>query len=435
MTLPSKARGGRLPRLRGARAIACLAAAALLGGAAAAAEPDPPRLVPAAPRIALGGGVMVQPYLRLDADLGGFWDQPRYAGGQPPVYLQDDPPVAVNLRRALLGLRGTAPGHLAFGIVGNLAPGVGKPFDPAASAVLYEAQLAWSGLGPVTLRGGVIHPAHLVDYALSSFELPMLERSAVDTLAASLASGVSRLGAGGEAHGARWFLSAYATGGSPRIREDGSQRGLAGRAVGLVLDAPEARLALGVNGAVQFRPGTGGSPGQVTLRDYPELELSPLRLFDTKAMPAGSASAVGPELSGVLGPLYVQAEYQQIRIDSTETLPDRHFWGYALVAALPLLGAPRRYDPALAVFTRPAFPELDPATGHGGWLELAARWSYASLDDGSVRGGRQGIFGLALNYYPARAVRVSLQYSDGAVKLDGPDRAFRALAGRVAFNW
>ena len=52
-----------------------------------------------------------------------------------------------------------------------------------------------------------------------------------------------------------------------------------------------------------------------------------------------------------------------------------------------------------------------------------------------MRGGRQGIFHLGLNYYPASWLRLSLQYSTGAVKLDGPDRSYQALAGRISFNW
>ena len=425
-----------LPR----RSAALLVPACLAGSLAARAEeaPSRPSVASLFDRAALSfadGRVTIRPQLRLDIDAGGFWDQPRYPGGEPPLYLDGKPPVAFNLRRAYAGFRGTLPEDLSWSFRWQLAPGVGKPFDLRENSHLYEAYGAWSGLGWATLRAGVIGPAHLIDYTMSSFELPLLERASIDVVAASLASGLSRVGLGGEARGERWFAAAYGTGGDTGVRNDGAQRGLAGRAVALLADQPGLTLAVGLNAAAQFNPGTRLSPDRIRLEDLPEVELSPLRLLNTGWMPAGGGQAVGPEAAGLLGPVYVQAEYQSVRIDSSGGTPDRRFWGYYALASVPLGGAPRRYNPRRGVFTRPSFEPFDPAAGQWGWTELAARWSYTSLDDGAVRGGRQALVEVALNHYPTRVMRLSLQYSNGAVRLDGPDRSFQALAARLAFDW
>jgi phosphate-selective porin OprO and OprP len=392
------------------------------------------------PTLTFGGGSLtMQPVLRFDADGGGFWDQPGYYNGQPPKYLDGNrlgvPNEGLNMRRARLGLQGTFLRDFTYNFTWELAPGVGKEFEPGKNSRLFELQAAWTGLSWATLRAGVFTPMHLIEYSMSSFELPLLERPAIINIAASLASGTSRIGLGGEARGERWFASAYATDGLASALNDGHQRGLAGRAAGLMVSQPWMTLLVGGNGAIQFHPGNTPGPESFRLRDYPELRLDPTRLLDTRMVGAGSGHALGPEISGLVGPIYVQGEYQRVHIDANGGAPNSDFWGYYLTAALPLLGGPRRYAQTHGVFTRPRFEELNPAAGRWGWAEVVARWSYASLDNGSVRGGRQGIFHLGLNHYPTSWLRLSLQYSTGAVKLDGPDRSYQALAGRISFNW
>ncbi|HYH45932.1 MAG TPA: porin [Thermoanaerobaculia bacterium] len=411
---------------------------------AASANPPAPRhlltLRDRRPTLSLGDGrFTMQPVLRLDTDFGGFWGQPGYHGGQPPKFLDGSrpgvPDEGINVRRARLGLRGTFLRDFSYNFTWELAPGVGRQFEPGRNSRLFELQVAWAGFSGTTLRAGVFTPMHLIEYSMSSFELPLLERPAIVNIAASLASGTSRIGLGGEARGDRWFASAYATNGAASTLDDGHERGVAGRAAGLVVDEPRMALLVGANGAAQFHPGTSPGAQSFHLRDYPELRLDPTRLLDTRRIDAGSGHALGPEMSGLIGPVYVQGEYQWVHIDANGGAPNRDFWGYYLTAALPLLGGPRRYEQARGVFTRPRFGELDPAVGHWGWAEVVARWSYVSLDSGPVRGGRQGILHLGLNYYPTSHLRLSLQYSRGAVKLDGPDRSYQALAGRISFDW
>ena len=96
----------------------------------------------------------------------------------------------------------------------------------------------------------------------------------------------------------------------------------------------------------------------------------------------------------------------------------------------------RRRNARTGVWARPdvSGEAFDPAAGRFGALELAGRYSAADLRDGSTRGGRQRIWTAALNWFPRGDLKVTAQYANGAVDLDGRDRDFQAFGLRVAFN-
>lgn len=442
---------------RPALAAALLLASAGMAGAQPGATPTSGEQPSAPPMLGMRGGrptlslfdgrFTMQPVLRLDADFGGFAGQGTDAAGQPPKFLDSDragvPAQGMNMRRARVGLQGTYLKDFTYNFTWDFAQSPGTQFDPVEFSRLFELQTAYTGLRWATLRVGAFTLMHTIEFSMSSFELPFLERPSIISIASSLASGDSRLAIGGEARGDRWFAAAYLADGSASTLNDGRQRGLAGRATGLVVSEAWAKVNLGLNAAVQLEPGTRGAADTIRLRDYPELRLDPTRLLDTRAIRAGEGYAVGPELSALLGPVYLQAEYQWIRLRAEDGAGDRNFWGYYVTATLPLLGAPRRYDRSRGVFTRPRIEELNPKAGEWGWLELAARYSYVNLNDAPTQGGSQSIASLGLNYYPASRLRMTLQYSTGDVRLapgnpnspSGYDRGFQAVAGRLAFNW
>lgn len=394
------------------------------------------------PTLVLGGGLLtVQPLLRLDGDAGGFPDQPRGPRDRPPRFLDTArpgvPDHGLALRRARVGLQGGALHAFTWVAAWEFAQAPGSRLTPVKSSRLYELQAAYAGLPWITPRIGAFGLMHTLELATSSLENPFLERPSIIAAATGLASGDSRMALGAEARGAHWFAAAYLSAGTTTALHDGRQRGLAGRVSGMALDTEGMQLVLGANAAAQFRPVSSGRPDAVRLRDYPELRLEPTRLLDTRPFVAGAAHALGPELAARAGPLVLLAEYQRIATEGPGAAPShRGFRGWYVTAALPLAGsAPRRWEPARGAFVRPAFEPLDPAAGHWGWTELALRWSWIGLNDGAVRGGSQGVLSAALAWHPTRRLRASVQYSLGTVRLDGPDRAFQALAGRVAFNW
>jgi phosphate-selective porin OprO/OprP len=385
------------------------------------------------------GNFTAQPVVRLDMDVGGFWGQTRYPGGKPVEFGDSGragvPDPLINARRARAGVQGTYLRDFTYNFTWEFAPGPGKQFDLAKNSKLFELQTAWNGLGWGTVRAGAFTLFHTLENSGSSFESLMLERPAIINLATSLASGDTRTALGLEARGDRWFAAGYGTAGVLGTLHTGNQRGMAGRAAALAVDEAGWKVLVGGSAAAQFHPGNSPAPETVQLRDYPELRLEPTRLLDTGRIKAGSGYAAGPEVSGMVGPVHFAAEYQWIEVDANAGLPNASFRGYYANVAVPLFGGQRRYDKARGGWARPRFEALNPAANTWGFAELVARYSFASLTDGRFRGGRQEVFGVALNYYPLNRLRASIQYNNGHVTLDGPDRGFQAIGARLAFNW
>ena len=385
------------------------------------------------------GNFTAQPVVRLDMDFGGFWDQTKYPGGKPVQFGDGTragvPDPLINARRARAGVQGTYLKDFTYNFTWEFAPGPGKQFDLAKNSKLFELQTAWNGLGWGTVRVGAFTLLHTLEFSGSSFESLMLERPAIINLATSLASGDTRTAIGMEARGDRWFAAGYGTAGVLGTLHTGNQRGMAGRAAALAVDEADLKVLVGGSAAAQFHPGNNPAPETIQLRDYPELRLEPTRLLDTGKVKAGSGYAAGPEISGMVGPVHFAAEYQWIEVDANAGLPNANYSGYYANVAFPLVGGPRRYDKARGVWARPRFQELNPEANTWGFAELVARYSFTSLTDGKARGGRQEVIGLALNYYPLTRLRVSVQYNNGHVTLDGPDRGFQAIGARLAFNW
>lgn len=371
------------------------------------------------------GDFVLQPAARLDLDGGSFWDQPQ-TDGQPARF-----DGGYNVRRARLGVQGRFLQDFAYNFTWQFEPGPGNQFD-WASVYLTDGWVAYSGVPWMTLRAGVMTPLNTLEYSGSSFDTLFMERASIINLAGSIASGDSRLAVGGEAHTDRLFGSLYLTSGQSTTRNSSEQRGIAGRVAGLAVASNAFKLLIGGSATYQFHPGTTDTE-TIRLRDYPQLRLSSLRLLDTRSMAADAGFTIGPELSGMVGDLLFQAEYQRIEVDRTNgTSP--HFDGFYVSLAYPLIGEGRRYDHRRAIWARPSFAEFAPSEGHWGYLELATRYSSANLFDGAVRGGRQTIWGTALNWYPFRTVRASVEYQLGQIALDGPDRSFQSIGVRLAFS-
>ncbi|MDT8276837.1 porin, partial [Roseomonas mucosa] len=263
-----------------------------------------------------------------------------------------------------------------------------------------------------------------------------LERSAISNIVAGLATGDSREAVGLEARGRDWNLSLYGTGGTSSALHDHRQRGLAGRAVAVSGEGGLLHLQAGFDVAAQFDPGTVPGNDTLRLRDYPELRGDgSLRFLDTRSMGAQDVYAYGPELSGTIGPLYVEALYQQIVVDRGHGGTSR-FDGWYAQAALPLhpWNGKRKRSAETGTWRRPPTEGWAGFNGNPGALELAARYSTVNLNDGTVRGGTQSIWTVGLNWYLSENLKVQTQYQNGRVALDGPDRLFQAWAVRLAFN-
>jgi phosphate-selective porin OprO/OprP len=393
-------------------------AAALLGASSTALAQDGFSWRSGAPELSLGdGAVRLTPVLRLDADAGSYWDQDTAEGFRS----------GTNIRRGRVGLEATLPQDFEAAVVWDFGSS-----RPGNAGSLYEAQLAWSGLGWGTIRAGAFQPAHMLERAGSSMDLLFMERAAMTNLATSVASGDRRLAVGLEAHGARWTAAGYLTGGDINVPQEWGQRGVAARVTALPLDGA-VQAQLGGNVAWQFRPGSKGSYNEAGFGDSPELRVDSREFLDTGTVDADNVWAAGPELAARAGRFYGQAEYQWLFLDTPDGTRNGEAW-YGAVS-YTLLGEPRKRDAKAGVWKRPAPANgFNPARGEWGALEVAGRFSSADLRDGPVQGGAQRIWTAGLNWYPAGWMKVMLNYQNGRIELADENRDFQALGLRLTFN-
>lgn len=385
------------------------------------------------PTLSVGDNLFVlQPAMRFDLDLGSFFGQDRDAlTGQPPT-LPGPPNNNANIRRARFGVQGSFLTDFTYAFIWQFEVPPGASFNRGTFS---EAWVSYNGLKGGALRGSSLRAGAFtipgtLEASTSTFQQLFLERASIVSMAGSIAGGDNRFAAGGEFYGERWWVGAYMTNGLITAINDSDAQGFSGRAAGLVVNEPRFQLQLGLSGSTSWRPGTNASES-VRFRDYPELRFGPQRLLDTRSIPANGASSIGPELSGRIGNLVVQAEYQALMVDAKNgTNPG--FDGYYISVVHPIMGGPRQRSASRAVWTLPRFTAL--GDGGYGYLEAAARYSTANANSGAIRGGRQSIFTLGVNWFPTPQFRVSAEYSAGTIARVGPDRDFQSFAVRLGFN-
>ncbi|MFC0406704.1 OprO/OprP family phosphate-selective porin [Roseomonas elaeocarpi] len=365
------------------------------------------------------GDFTISPLLRFDLDGVSFFDQHSPNGFDS----------GTQVRRGRVGVRGTFLRDFEYNVTWEFGS------YPSRTNTLFEAQVAWNGLGWGTVRAGTFTIQHLPEYAASSYDLLFLERASITNIVASLASGDTREAVGLEARGDRWNTSVYGTAGVTSTLHDNKQRGLVGRAVALLVDNPVAQFQLGFDGAAQFDPGTSPGADSIRLRDYPELRGDNAnRFLDTGGIRAKDAYAYGPEAAGKIGPVYLEALYQHVVVD-VPGAGSRDFDGWYVQTAVPLVGPPRQRVRNTGTWSRPRTQGLiDPLNGNWGALEAVGRYSTVSLRDGVVRGGEQSIWTGGLNWYLSPNLKVQAEYENGKINLDTRNRDFQAFGIRLAFS-
>ncbi|MFT3809099.1 MAG: porin [Micropepsaceae bacterium] len=159
------------------------------------------------------------------------------------------------------------------------------------------------------------------------------------------------------------------------------------------------------------------------------------RLVATGNIPAESAWMWGLEAGLRYKNFYTSGEYFQWGVERDRlcagcntVAPDPDFSGYYVMASYILTGETKRYETQNRSNSRMQFGAPRPNSpyssgGTWGAFEIAARYSVIDLDfnagpegvapianNGEIRGGRQAITSVALNWYLNRNMRVMLQY-------------------------
>jgi phosphate-selective porin OprO/OprP len=200
---------------------------------------------------------------------------------------------------------------------------------------------------------------------------------------------------------------------------DDTEWDLAARLVGVPLYSGEGEnlIHLGASYVHRFMDWTAG--GNLRYRRRPSSHLAQ-RFVDTRNsltgiagadIQAGDSDILNLEAAGVFGPFSVQAEYTNSWVNGGGLQDNLHFWGLYAQASWFLTGEHRPYDLGNGRFGR-LKPKnyFNPAEGGWGAWEIAARYSYLSLRDRNVRGGRLWDVTAALNWYLYPNFRWMLNY-------------------------
>jgi phosphate-selective porin OprO/OprP len=137
-------------------------------------------------------------------------------------------------------------------------------------------------------------------------------------------------------------------------------------------------------------------------------------LLDTGLIPTEDISLFDLELAGKLGPLHAQSELTFSLVNQIDGPPLAFYGLYAQIGWF-LTGETRPYDRDKGVFTevRPVH-DFTCHRGAGAW-EIAARWSYITLNDKNIAGGQLNNLEFALNWYWSRHLKLKLIYAHSFV--------------------
>ena len=355
----------------------------------------------------------------------------------PPAVTARDLNSGTNIRRARIIFNGKMFSdfdyNLTFDFGGAGAEDVGR---------VHQAWIQYSGFKSAKVRVGEFGPSVGLADSGSQSGSPFLERASSAEIARNFGGGDTRMGAAVFNAKDRYLWSLALTGntvsslntaasGFNSINND-EQFGLAARIAGTPFKGKNALVHIGLNYSGIINPADTGTAAAtrypVQLRDRPELRVDATRLVDSGAINAQSAAATGIEFGAQYKNLFLQSEafnYKIERLNAVSGVTDPNFTGWYVEGGWVLTGESRKYNTATAAFdgVTPA-TNFDPASGHWGAFELAARYSTldlnyhdtAALTADRVLGGQQDITALALNWQLNPGVRFIFQGQ--SVKVD-----------------
>ncbi len=158
--------------------------------------------------------------------------------------------------------------------------------------------------------------------------------------------------------------------------------------------------------------------GEPDFDTAPEARPGDVKLVNTGGIEdASRVNRMGLDAAWQTGPVLVQGEWIETRVDRRAGADDVSLSGWYVSASWFLTGQVRRYDGG-------EFKAIKSFGTAGAW-ELTGRYSHIDLDDSDVRGGRESNWTVGLNYYLNKHLRVMANYiavdSERKGKSDDPD--------------
>ena len=391
----------------------------------------------------------------------------------PAAVTNRDLNESANFRRARFGVDGKLFRDFDYSFIYEFG-GSGAE-DPGR---LYEAAVTYTAIKPLRIKVGAFEPNIGLAAAVSTSQMPLLERPSPAEVARNVAAGDSRvtfqvsgngvLGEGDAGLATRWFAAGALTGnvistigstGSTTPQPSDEQTGWIGRVAFAPFSTTDWQAHVGANYQYVVHPNDAGAATAprygVQLRDRPELRLDGSRLIDTGVIDARHVTVLGLESAFQTGPFMVEGEYFRYKINRRNTgavaPADPHFSGWYVQGGWVLTGESRVYNPVEARFDAPKLNyNFNPEAGTWGAFELAARYSVVDLNFregaggapvlGAVRGGEQKIGTLGLNWYlnPSMRIMLDVQHVDidrlGATGLQ-VGQSYNAVAARGQVNF
>ena len=382
-----------------------------------------------------------------------------YGAWFPRSTTAGDLPDGFNFRRVYLGFTGKAFQDFTYTLTADFA-------GRSGAGILYEASVNYAvpGVPGLELQAGAWEQNFTLETAMSSNDIPFLERSTPTNLASSLVASSSRTGFGFKYTQGKFFNATYLTGnnvGSADGLDD--QLSAITRFGFLAATASNYDLHIGADAAYMFKTPQTNTPNAVRslqLRERPETRIGGggVRFIDTGALDSQHYALIGAELAGSYDAFWFMGEYYHHQISRrdnpvtavVESDFDPKFNTYYLAAGWVITGERRKYKPADATFGAPSPAKTLNAGGIGAW-ELAVRYSQSDLNwnegiagsatpTGGVRGGKQNAWTMGLNWYPNSFAKIMLNYQIIDVKkltaagADGNIKA-NAISTRVQFQF
>jgi len=232
--------------------------------------------------------------------------------------------------------------------------------------------------------------------------LPMQERSAVnDAFLPSREHGIILSGMAGE--WSTWAVGAF----NDWIDSDESFSDTSEHFVGRVTYVPVVsedesnllHLGLGARYSDAKQPLRSGTE--------PEFNNAP-RFVDTGEILADNAMTYSLEAYWLKGPFLAGFEYLGVDVNS-ETSGDPFFSGYSITGSWTVTGETRAYHKRSGTF---GAPPVSRPVNQGGWgsFEIASRYSYLDLTEGTVDGGEMDILSFGVNWWLTRSTQLSMNY-------------------------
>lgn len=308
------------------------------------------------------------------------------------------------IRRGRLALRGTAYHDFAYIIEADFG---------GNKTSVKDLFLTYNGFDPLEITVGNQKHAMSMEIQESSNDIMFNERSLLSAL--TVPHFDRAIGLNLKSSGNDWSLQSGIYGDGVSSSGGGRDEGYGWGIRGTVapINTVDRLLHLGANfGYREANEINALSNGKSTAFRYETTNMSDLYLSDTGALTNFESVSLGIlEAAAKLGPLSIQSEYGQAKVDQVR-VEDLEFDAWYVQMGLSLTGESRTYRGSDGEFKRLRQSRLfDPANGSWGAWELAVRLDQLDLEDGIVVGGRQRRASLNLNGYLNNNVRVLFGYS------------------------